>query len=175
MTGKGADLTCWDVGGPDKIRALWRHYFQGTHTVIFVVDSNDRQRMDEAAREMRRLVNEVVQENCEENVTLVILANKQDLPNAMSPIEVCEALHIDMTPATEAAAVAAVAAAAEGGSSGSAAAKDGDGAGGSRGDSSDGALWRPDIDWFIMGTATNDRESCFNALEFIMAKSGERG
>ena len=32
----------WDVGGQDKIRPLWRHYFQNTQGLIFVVDSNDR-------------------------------------------------------------------------------------------------------------------------------------
>ena len=26
----------------DKIRPLWRHYFQNTQGLIFVVDSNDR-------------------------------------------------------------------------------------------------------------------------------------
>ena len=41
-------LTCWDVGGQSKIRPLWRHYFMNTHGVIFVIDSNDKQRIDEA-------------------------------------------------------------------------------------------------------------------------------
>ena len=34
-----------DVGGCDKIRPLWRHYFQGAHFIIFVVDSKDRERI----------------------------------------------------------------------------------------------------------------------------------
>ena len=37
-----------NVGGQDRIRPLWRHYFQNTHAVIFVVDSNDRDRLEEA-------------------------------------------------------------------------------------------------------------------------------
>jgi GTPase SAR1 family protein len=32
----------WDIGGQDKIRPLWRHYFVNTSGLIFVVDSNDR-------------------------------------------------------------------------------------------------------------------------------------
>jgi ADP-ribosylation factor protein 6 len=36
-----------DVGGQDKIRPLWRHYYTGTQGLIFVVDSNDRDRIDE--------------------------------------------------------------------------------------------------------------------------------
>ena len=26
----GVTLTVWDVGGQEKIRALWQHYFRGT-------------------------------------------------------------------------------------------------------------------------------------------------
>ena len=36
----------WDVGGQDKIRPLWRHYYQNTQGLIFVVDSNDRDRVE---------------------------------------------------------------------------------------------------------------------------------
>ncbi|CAF4435700.1 unnamed protein product, partial [Rotaria magnacalcarata] len=54
----------WDVGGQevrtrhplayrtDKIRPLWRHYFTGSQGLIFVVDSCDRERMEEASREL---------------------------------------------------------------------------------------------------------------------------
>ena len=30
----GADMVVWDVGGEDKIRPLWRHYFQGRNAII---------------------------------------------------------------------------------------------------------------------------------------------
>jgi len=80
----------WDVGGQDKIRPLWKHYFQNTTGMIYVVDSNDRDRAEEAARELRHLLAE------EElrNVALLILANKQDLPNAMSIKELSDSLHM---------------------------------------------------------------------------------
>lgn len=42
-------LQMWDVGGQKKIRMLWHHYFRGSHALIFVVDSNDRERFDEGA------------------------------------------------------------------------------------------------------------------------------
>merc|ERR1712026_483668 len=44
---KNISFTMWDVGGQDKIRPLWRHYFQNTEGLIFVVDSNDRERIAE--------------------------------------------------------------------------------------------------------------------------------
>ena len=40
----------------DKIRPLWRHYFQNTQGLIFVVDSNDRERIDEAREELTKMV-----------------------------------------------------------------------------------------------------------------------
>ena len=44
---KGFDVTIWDVGGGDKIRLLWRQYFQDAQALIFVVDSNDIDRLDD--------------------------------------------------------------------------------------------------------------------------------
>lgn len=44
---------------PFQIRPLWRHYFQNTQGLIFVVDSNDRDRIVEAKDELHRMLNEV--------------------------------------------------------------------------------------------------------------------
>ena len=44
-----------------QIRPLWRHYFQNTQGLIFVVDSNDRDRVVEARDELHRMLNEVMQ------------------------------------------------------------------------------------------------------------------
>ncbi|PON46132.1 Small GTPase superfamily, ARF type [Parasponia andersonii] len=57
---KNISFTVWDVGGQDKIRPLWRHYFQNTQGLIFVVDSNDRDRIVEARDELHRMLNENV-------------------------------------------------------------------------------------------------------------------
>ncbi|XP_078486336.1 ADP-ribosylation factor 2 [Ciona intestinalis] len=83
---KNISFTVWDVGGQDKNRPLWRHYIQNTQGLIFVVDSNDRERIAQAKEELHRLINE---DELREAVVLVF-ANKQDLPNAMSPSEVTE-------------------------------------------------------------------------------------
>lgn len=53
---KNICFTVWDVGGQDKIRPLWRHYFQNTQGLIFVVDSNDRDRIGEAEKELQNMV-----------------------------------------------------------------------------------------------------------------------
>jgi len=85
---KNISFTVWDVGGQDKIRPLWRHYFTNTQGLIFVVDSNDQERIQEAAAELNKMVNE---EELRESIILVF-ANKQDLPNALSTSELTEKL-----------------------------------------------------------------------------------
>ena len=73
----------WDIGGQEKIRPLWKHYYQGTDAVIFVVDSNDRERVEEAAEELQKLLSEEPLKNA----CVLVYANKQDLPNALSVSE----------------------------------------------------------------------------------------
>lgn len=70
----------WDVGGQERIRPLWRHYFNGVDGLIFVVDSNDTERLTEAKDELQKLIKEPELENA----ALLVLANKQDLPGAVS-------------------------------------------------------------------------------------------
>jgi len=41
---KNVLFTVWDVGGQEKLRPLWRHYFNNTDGLIYVVDSQDRER-----------------------------------------------------------------------------------------------------------------------------------
>jgi len=81
----------WDVGGQDKIRPLWRHYFQNTQGIIFVVDSNDRERIEEAREELHKMVSE---DELKDSIIL-IFANKQDLPNAVSTSELSEKLGLN--------------------------------------------------------------------------------
>lgn len=85
---KNIQFTVWDVGGQDKIRPLWRHYFQNTQGIIFVVDSNDRDRVDEARSELQRMLNE----DELRDAILLVFANKQDLPNAMNAAEITDKL-----------------------------------------------------------------------------------
>ncbi|KAL5247478.1 hypothetical protein ACHWQZ_G019380 [Mnemiopsis leidyi] len=85
---KNISFTVWDVGGQDKIRPLWRHYFQNTQGLIFVIDSNDRERIGEAREELGKMLNE----DELRDAVLLCFANKQDLPNAMNAAEVTDKL-----------------------------------------------------------------------------------
>uniref|UniRef100_A0A3P9NP63 ADP-ribosylation factor 1 n=1 Tax=Poecilia reticulata TaxID=8081 RepID=A0A3P9NP63_POERE len=87
---KNISFTVWDVGGQDKIRPLWRHYFQNTQGLIFVVDSNDRERCAEAREELLRML----AEDELRDAVLLVFANKQDLPNAMNAAELTDKLNL---------------------------------------------------------------------------------
>ena len=102
-----------------QIRPLWRHYFQNTQGLIFVVDSNDRDRIGEARDELHRMLNEVrgvarpavallsallvigrprgspllaTPQDELRDAVLLVFANKQDLPNAMNAAEITDKL-----------------------------------------------------------------------------------
>ncbi|CAM6059992.1 unnamed protein product [Sphagnum tenellum] len=85
---KNISFTVWDVGGQDKIRPLWRYYFQNTQGLIFVVDSNDRDRIVEARDELHRMLSE----DELRDAVLLVFANKQDLPNAMNAADITDKL-----------------------------------------------------------------------------------
>ncbi|KAI6213414.1 ADP-ribosylation factor 4 [Aphelenchoides besseyi] len=91
---KNISFTVWDVGGQETIRGLWHHYFHNSQGVIFVVDSADRSRMQEAKGELIELAKA---DELRDSVFL-IYANKQDQPNAMSPAEVADQLELDKLP-----------------------------------------------------------------------------
>jgi len=85
---KNINFTVWDVGGQDKIRPLWRHYYQNTQGVIFVLDSNDKDRVGEASEELRKMLSEdELKDAC-----VLVFANKQDLPSAMRVAEITDKL-----------------------------------------------------------------------------------
>ncbi|XP_031336643.1 ADP-ribosylation factor 1-like isoform X2 [Photinus pyralis] len=87
---KNISFTVWDIGGQNKIRQLWRHYFHGTDAVIFVVDSNDRGRIDEVRDELT----DMMKDDELKDAALLVWANKQDLPHAMSLAQIASKLQL---------------------------------------------------------------------------------
>ncbi|XP_016379940.1 ADP-ribosylation factor 6-like [Sinocyclocheilus rhinocerous] len=74
VTYKNVKFNVWDVGGQDKIRPLWRHYYTGTQGLIFVVDCADRDRIDEARQELHRIINDREMRDA----IILIFANKHN-------------------------------------------------------------------------------------------------
>ncbi|XP_022718563.1 ADP-ribosylation factor 1-like 2 [Durio zibethinus] len=85
---KNVMFTVWDVGGQEKLRPLWRHYFNNTDGLIYVVDSLDRERIGKAKQEFQTIINDPFMLNS----VILVLANKQDMKGAMTAMEVCNGL-----------------------------------------------------------------------------------
>ncbi|XP_075071450.1 uncharacterized protein LOC142160466 [Mixophyes fleayi] len=85
---RNVTFTVWDVGGQDKIRALWKYYFINTDGLVFVVDSADPERFLEAKSEL----NAILETDEMRGVPFLVMANKQDLPGSRSPAELTEEL-----------------------------------------------------------------------------------
>jgi small GTP-binding protein len=80
----GYTLNLWDVGGQKSLRSYWRNYFESTDGLVWVVDSADRMRLDACREEL----NVLLLEERLAGATLLVLANKQDLPGALSAQEI---------------------------------------------------------------------------------------
>mmetsp|Transcript_28830 Transcript_28830/g.73885 ORF Transcript_28830/g.73885 Transcript_28830/m.73885 type:complete len:195 (-) Transcript_28830:3645-4229(-) len=81
-------LNMWDVGGQKTLRAYWRNYFEATEALIWVVDSADIARLNDCKEELQNLL----KEERLSGSTLLILANKQDLPGALGTKAITEKL-----------------------------------------------------------------------------------
>ena len=80
---KKLDLIVWDIGGQDRLRALWKHYFKDMNGVIFMVDINDNYRISEVLHELRLLSSEKELEG----LPFLIFLNKVDLQNKINQSE----------------------------------------------------------------------------------------
>ena len=68
-------LNFWDLGGQEELQALWDKYYAECHAIIFTVDSNDRDRIQESKASFDTMIaNANIQ-----GVPLLVLANKQDI------------------------------------------------------------------------------------------------
>lgn len=88
---KGLKLNIWDVGGQRSLRSYWRNYFECTDALIWVVDSADHRRLEDCKSELQALLTE----ERLSGATLLIFANKQDLPGSLSADQIRQALDLD--------------------------------------------------------------------------------
>ena len=85
---RGVTLNVWDVGGQATIRAYWRNYFEETDAVVWVVDSADAARLELCAAGLAA----VMHEEKLAGASLLVLANKRDLPGALPLARIRDAL-----------------------------------------------------------------------------------
>lgn len=90
----GLSIIEWDLGGMDKLRPLYRHYYPRFDAVIFMVDATDHERLLQAACELHALLNER-ELMAAEDFPVLILVNKLELPDALPLEEIAEALRLE--------------------------------------------------------------------------------
>ena len=88
VTYKNIKFQVWDLGGQTSIRPYWRCYYPNTQAIIYVVDSSDVERVGTSRQEFHAILEE---EELADAVVLVY-ANKQDLPGALSDAQITEGL-----------------------------------------------------------------------------------
>ncbi|XP_028668756.1 ADP-ribosylation factor-like 10 [Erpetoichthys calabaricus] len=86
---EGYKLHLLEIGGSKNLRTYWPQYLKRACVLVYVVDSTDRERLPLAKEELHSLL------QAASELPLVVLANKQDLPNAVSISELHEALMLD--------------------------------------------------------------------------------
>ena len=86
------EFAIWEIGGTANRngKEFWRHYLYDKQSLIYVVDCNDRERIEEARDELMKIL------ACDEHKesVLLVFANKQDLPNAMNATEIVDKLRL---------------------------------------------------------------------------------
>ena len=88
------EFCVWDLGGQDKIRPLWRHYYEGAKGIIFVVDSADSSQFEVAKSELHQVAQAPQLKSC----PILLFANKQDLDGALEPDKIAEKLELNLLP-----------------------------------------------------------------------------
>ena len=78
-------LNFWDLGGQEQLRSLWEKYYDECHGIIFIVDSTDKERIEQVKEALETVI---LKE--QEGVPILMLCNKQDLPDALQVYEIKE-------------------------------------------------------------------------------------
>lgn len=87
---KSMKMVVWDVGGQERIRKLWRHYYEKSDALIFVVDSNDPERFSEAHDE----IHAVLSDDLLRGIPTLVFANKSDMKGAHPVTELIASLEM---------------------------------------------------------------------------------
>ncbi|KAI8902822.1 ADP-ribosylation factor family-domain-containing protein [Globomyces pollinis-pini] len=88
VTFKNIKFQVWDLGGQTSIRPYWRCYYANTDAVIYVIDSQDRERISTSKEELMTML----EEEELKDAALLVFANKQDMEGAMTVTEVSDYL-----------------------------------------------------------------------------------
>ncbi|XP_074600729.1 ADP-ribosylation factor-like protein 13B [Brevipalpus obovatus] len=83
----------YDVGGGKNIRDIWRNYYPLVHGFVLLIDSTDENRLEY----VREVLQDTLANDCVRGKPILVLANKQDVENALDEFEVCQKIHLNAT------------------------------------------------------------------------------
>ena len=81
----------WDLGGQESTRSVWDIYYMNTDGVIYVIDSQDENNYEESKNQFHK----VLRNSTLKNATILIFANKQDLPGAKTINQIIQDYELD--------------------------------------------------------------------------------
>ncbi|KAM5277808.1 ADP-ribosylation factor-like protein 11 isoform 1-T2 [Hipposideros larvatus] len=87
-------LTLWDVGGQIQLRASWKDYLEGMDILVYVLDSTDEARLPEAVAELTKVLDHPNMAS----IPFLVLANKQEAPDALPLPEIRDRLGLERFP-----------------------------------------------------------------------------
>ncbi|KAL9655231.1 hypothetical protein ABK040_009006 [Willaertia magna] len=91
VTKGGVEIKLWDIGGQSKFRSMWERYCRGVGAIVYVVDSaSDDQTFETAKKELHELVSKPSLAS----IPLLVLGNKNDLPNARTVQQVIDQMDL---------------------------------------------------------------------------------
>ncbi|CAD1808804.1 ADP-ribosylation factor family protein [Candida parapsilosis] len=119
---KNINLKFWDLGGQRSLRNMWSRYFKQCHGIIFIIDSTDTERFQECYETLIQIAHDDSwllsgeNDNPETNgdyertigldgtvnVPILMLANKQDLPQAVDLVSLKTGVFIKLVSELEA-------------------------------------------------------------------------
>jgi small GTP-binding protein len=81
----------WDLGGQESTRSVWDVYYMNTDGVIYVIDSQDENNYEESKNQFHK----ILKNSTLKNATILIFANKQDLPGAKTINDIIQDYELD--------------------------------------------------------------------------------
>ena len=90
VTKGNVTIKLWDIGGQPRFRAMWERYCRGVNAIVFVVDASDREKIETSKKELFELISKPALQN----IPLLILGNKNDLPDSLNEAQIIEAFEL---------------------------------------------------------------------------------
>jgi len=90
VTKGNVSIKLWDIGGQTRFRSMWERYCSGCNAIVYMVDAADSSKFEAAKQELHKLL---AKESLN-NIPVLVLGNKNDLPNAMGVEQLIEALNL---------------------------------------------------------------------------------